>query len=92
MIKPQKEWILTKIIKTEEKISSGGVILPSMYKDPVKYAQIISIGPEANPTDELKVGDIIICPLKTGLKIEYNNEEYELMKAQNFYGIVEEVK
>ena len=89
MLKPMRNWILTKVLE-EEKVCAGGIIIPNSVKNKTKFVKIIAFGEDSNPNDQLKVGDIVMVPAHTGLKVNHEDKEFEFAKAENFFGVVEE--
>jgi len=92
MLKPTNEWILTKPIKQEEKITDSGILLVTKEEETIKYVEILSFGPEANKHSLLKAGDIVMVPTHTGLKTEHEDTEYEFAKEKNFLCVMEDIK
>jgi co-chaperonin GroES (HSP10) len=86
-LKPTKDWILTQKIVVEE--NKHLVIIPLNGDKDTKHVKILSFGPEANKSNQLKVGDIVLVPAHTGLKHEVGDEEFEFAKEHNFLGVVE---
>lgn len=89
MLKPTNDWIVTKPIVEKEKKTEAGILLVSKLNDPTKRVEIISFGPEANKDGSLKVGDVVLVPTKTGIKVEHENDVFEMTKEKNFLGIID---
>jgi co-chaperonin GroES (HSP10) len=88
MIKPQSDWILTKVVDVVPR-HVGLIVIVSDKKDATKYVEIVSFGPEANKGKDLSVGDIVLVPTVSGIKTVHEDVEYEMAKEQNFLGIYE---
>lgn len=88
MLKPTNDWVVTKVVTFEEKCPGKIHLVTSQVED-TKYVEIISFGPEANKYGDLKVGDIVMVPTKTGIKTKHDDVEYEMAKEKNFLGIYE---
>lgn len=86
MLKPMDEWVVTRVVDIEEE-KKGKVILLNPIKKEYKFVQVMDIGPNGNPLDDFKVGDIIMVHTQTGLKVTHEEKDYELHKAKNFFGI-----
>lgn len=86
-LKPTKDWILTQGV--EEKKQEGLIHLVTKDKT-TKHVRILSFGPEANKSNLMKVGDVVLVPANTGLKHKVGDEEFEFAKEHNFLGVVED--
>ena len=89
MLKPTKEWVVVEVLKEEENITPSGLVLLNPIEKKFKKCKIVLFGPEANKTNELKIGDVVLCMKDHGLKVEHEDKQYEFMKEQNFLGIIE---
>ena len=85
-LKPTQDWILTQ--RVEEKKQEGLIHLVTNQKT-TKEVKILSFGPEANKSNLLKVGDVVLVSSNTGLKHKVGEEEFEFAKEHNFLGVVE---
>ena len=88
MLKPTKDWIVTKPLEQKEKVTASGIILPGA-KETVKLLKIVRMGPDANKSGELKVGDIVMADHRAGVKVKDGDEEFELTKESAFFGVME---
>jgi co-chaperonin GroES (HSP10) len=88
MLKPTNDWVVTKVVEIEEK-NDNLIRLVTNDKDETKYVEILSFGPEANKYGDLKVGDIVMVPTKSGIKTRHEDVEYEMAKEKNFLGVYE---
>jgi co-chaperonin GroES (HSP10) len=89
MLKPINDWVLTKPLEKKEKITDSGILLVTKKQDAIKLVEIISFGPDANKNSLLKANQIVMVPSNTGIKVEKDNEVYEIAKEHNFLGVVE---
>jgi len=89
MLKPTTDWILTKPLKQKDKVTDSGIVLVTKEPENVKLVEIISFGPGANKDSSLKAGDIVMVPSQTGLKVEHEDEVFEMAKEGNFLGVIE---
>lgn len=89
MLKPTNDWIVTKPLPQKDKITDSGIVLVTKEQESTKLVEIISFGPGANKNSFLKAGDTVMVPLHTGIKVEYENESFELAKEENFLGVIE---
>ena len=89
MLKPTNDWILTKPLPQKDKVTDSGIVLVTNQQEAVKLVEIISFGPAANKDSSLKAGDIIMVPTQTGIKVEHEDEVFEMAKEQNFLGVIE---
>jgi co-chaperonin GroES (HSP10) len=86
MIKPMQDWVITQNVEDPEAVKSN-IILLAPEKKLYKFVEVLAIGPEGNPFDDFKVGDIVMVHSQTGLEIEHDGKKYEMAKAKNFFGV-----
>jgi len=78
----KNNYVLTKEI-IEEKISEGGIILPSE-----KYNRICIV--IKSGLDDVKEGCSIIKTIGNGTTFNINGEEYEVLHESHILGIIED--
>lgn len=93
--KPLANRILVQYLKVEEKLPSG-IILPDSCNKKQEKAKVICIG-DGNKDSEgnfikipVKTGDIILIEKYRGIDINFENEEYLLIRSEDIIAIVEE--
>lgn len=90
MLKPTKDWIVTKPIEVKDTETISGILIPNMYQaQGVKLVELVSFGPGVDAIEELKAGDVVMVPSTTGLPIDHEGTKYEMAKAENFLGMME---
>jgi len=93
MLKPLTDWIITKRVEMAKKEKKSLIIVPETVKkekEKQKYVKIVAMGPDADPDEYLTVGQTIMVPEMTGLKIKHEGVEYEMAKLPNMICIVGE--
>lgn len=86
MIKPLDNMVLLKIKNEEEKTKSG-IIITNNTKEKSQFAKIIEVGKLDN--DMLKKDQIVIFNKFSGIEINYENEEYLIVKVEDILAIIE---
>ena len=86
MIKPLANMVLLKIKNEEEKTKSG-IIITNNTKEKSQFAKIIEVGKLDN--DMLKKDQIVIFNKFSGIEINYENEEYLIVKVEDILAIIE---
>jgi len=93
MIKPLADRVLIKIQKGEEKTKSG-IILANVDKEKSQIAEVVAVGlggnVEGNNIEmDVKVGDKVIINKYAGTEIEYEGQEYLIVKQYDILAIID---
>jgi len=93
MIKPLADRVLIKIQKGEEKTKSG-IILANAHKEKSQIAEVVAVGlggnVEGNNIEmDVKVGDKVIINKYAGTEIEYEGQEYLIVKQYDILAIID---
>ncbi|MCD6595113.1 co-chaperone GroES [bacterium] len=79
----------------EQEVKKGGIIIPDTAKERPQEGEIIEVG-EGKLTDDGKViplkvkkGDKILFSKYAGTEIEFDNQEYLIMRESDVLAIVE---
>jgi len=93
MIKPLADRVLIKIQKGEEKTKSG-IILANVDKEKSQIAEVVAVGlggnVEGNNIEmDVKVGDKVIINKYAGTEIEYEGQEYLIIKQYDILAIID---
>jgi len=84
-ITPLGDRILVKILKTEEKTTSG-ILLPDSAKEKKAAGEVVAIGNGEVVTKlNLKIGDKVLFGKYSGEDVEMDNDkaEYKILAASN---------
>jgi chaperonin GroES len=80
--------VIVKEIKQEERISKGGLIIPSTVKEePQKLGRVLGVGPKV---EGIKIGDIVVFAKFGGQAFILENEDYMALKQPEIYCVIEE--
>lgn len=82
MITPILNNVLVKPMASDN-ISSGGIIVSEAHKEPSNKVEVVAVGAgtKKNPMN-FKPGDIVFRVKGDGDLIEYNGEQYFIVKSQ----------
>ncbi len=87
-IKPLADRVIVKAAPAEEK-TAGGIIIPDTAKEKPQRGTIVAVG--AGKKDEpmtVKVGDNVLYGKYAGTEINYNGEDYLIMKESDILAIL----
>jgi len=92
-LKPLGDRVLVLPEKAEEK-SSGGIILPDTAKEKPQRGEVVATGP-GNLNDngnrvklEVKVGDTVLYGKYSGTELNYDGEDYLIMKESDIMAVL----
>ena len=94
-LKPLGNRVLAKRIE-QEKTLKGGIILPDSAKKKQEIAEVIACGPGSLSKDghlvpmPVKVGDKILLDKCGTQEINFNDEDYIIIKADDIVAVVQE--
>jgi chaperonin GroES len=95
MFEPVADNVIIKVTGAEAQ-TQGGVILPDIAQEDTSKATVIAVGPGAIMLDgkycnmQTKPGDIVIYPKMGAKKIEYNDEEFLILRENDILTILTE--
>ncbi len=93
MIKPLADKVLIKMKESEE-ITKSGIILSSASKEKPQIAEVIAVGPGGNVEGNniemhVNVKDKVIVSKYAGTEIEYEGEEYLIVKQSDILAVID---
>tara|TARA_R110002073_G_scaffold335393_1_gene527256 strand:- start:1774 stop:2082 length:309 start_codon:yes stop_codon:yes gene_type:complete len=95
MFEPVADNVIIKVTGAEAQ-TQGGVILPDIAQEDTSKATVIAVGPGAIMLDgkycnmQTKPGDIVMYPKMGAKKIEYNDEEFLILRENDILTILTE--
>lgn len=93
-LRPLGNRVLVRRLEQEEKLK-GGILLPDTAKKKQERAEVIAIGSGKKDKNgnlipiPVKVGDVILMEKYSGQEVTLNNEEYNILRADDIIAIVE---
>ena len=91
--RPLHDRVLIK--RTEEEVTSGGIVIPDSAKEKPSKGQVIAVGKgkllengEIRPLD-VKKGDTVLFGKYSGTEVKIADEELIVMKEEDIMGVVE---
>ncbi len=82
-IKPLQDRVLVKAAKAEQK-TSGGIIIPDTAQEKPQEGKVVAVGGgKQDEPMELKVGDKVMYGKYAGTEINYNGEDYLIMRQSD---------
>ena len=97
MFEPIADKIVVKATDASD-TSTGGVIIPDIAQEETMQAKVLAVGPGAIMLDgkyckmQTKPGDIVVYPKFGAKKLDYNGEEYLILKENDVLTILTEEK
>ena len=92
-VTPLADMVLLKPIE-QEKVSTGGIIIPDTAKEKPMMAEVVSVGPGGMVDGKevvmhLKAGDRVITGKYTGTEVKIDGEEYTIVRQSDVLAVVE---
>ena len=87
-IKPLADRVIIEASAAEEK-TSGGIIIPDTAKEKPQKGVVVAVGPGTK--DEpltVKVGDTVLYGKYAGTEINFDDEEYLIMRESDIVAII----
>jgi len=81
--------VMDKVITTEvieEKITSGGIVMPETTQTVFMKSVVVSKGNEV--TEEIDIGDFVYCFRQAAMAVVIGDTIYNIIKATDVYGTV----
>lgn len=93
MLRPLLDRVAVKVMKSEERTQSG-IILTGSMKEENQIAEVVEVGLGGFVDGKeiemyVKKGDKVIISNFSGRKIEYENEEYLIVKQSDILAIID---
>lgn len=80
---PLQDRILVKRIEEEER-TKGGIIIPDTAKEQPQRGEVVAVGPGKDGNlMTVKVGDIVLYGKYAGQKVEFDGQEYLIMREDD---------
>jgi len=96
-VKPLQDRVLVRRVEKEEK-SAGGIIIPDTAKEKSAEGIVEAVGPGKTGDDgktiplDVKKGDRVVFSKWAGSEVNFDGEEYLLMKEEEILGVIESGK
>ena len=88
-IKPLSDRVLVLPNAAEEK-TAGGLFIPDTAKEKPLMGKVIAVGPgTAEVKMEVKVGDVVMYGKYAGTELNYEGEDYLVMKQSDIIAVIE---
>ena len=88
-IKPLSDRVLVLPNAAEEK-TAGGLFIPDTAKEKPLMGKVIAAGPGTSEVKmEVKVGDMVMYGKYAGTELNYEGEEYLVMKQADIIAIID---
>jgi len=88
-MKPINDRVVVKPAPAEEK-TKGGIIIPDTAKEKPQRGEIVAVGPGKDGNlMTVQVGDIVLYGKYAGQELNYNGEDYLIMREDDILVILE---
>lgn len=88
MMKPINDRVVVKPAKAEEKTKSG-IIIPDTAKEKPQRGEVIAVGPGKDGNlMTVQVGDIVLYGKYAGQELNYEGEDYLIMREDDILVIL----
>tara|TARA_B100001121_G_C18665641_1_gene611179 strand:- start:1163 stop:1429 length:267 start_codon:yes stop_codon:yes gene_type:complete len=86
-LKPLADRVLVKPLAAEEKV--GGIYIPDTAKEKPQKGEVVAVGPGDNENKmTLKVGDKVLYGKYSGTEINFEDNDYLIMKESDVLAII----
>jgi len=86
-IKPLADRVLVKPLEAEEKV--GGIYIPDTAKEKPQKGEVVAVGPgDTENKMTLKVGDKVLYGKYSGTEINFEDNDYLIMKESDVLAII----
>ncbi|MCL4509783.1 MAG: co-chaperone GroES [Bacteroidetes bacterium] len=92
-IKPLADRVVVKPLPADDK-TKGGLFVPDTAKERPQQGEIVAVGPGRVTDDgkkipiDVKVGDKILYGKYSGTEVNYDGEEYLIMRESDIFAII----
>jgi chaperonin GroES len=88
MMKPIGDRVVIKPSPAEEK-TKGGIIIPDTAKEKPQRGEVVAVGPGKDGNlMTVQVGDIVLYGKYAGQEINFNSEDYMIMREDDILVII----
>ncbi len=88
MMKPIGDRVVIKPAPAEEK-TKGGIIIPDTAKEKPQRGEVVAVGPGKDGNlMTVQVGDIVLYGKYAGQEINYNGEDFMIMREDDILVII----
>ena len=86
-LKPLADRVLVKPLAAEEKV--GGIYIPDTAKEKPQKGEVVAVGPgDTENKVTLKVGDKVLYGKYSGTEINFEDNDYLIMKESDVLAII----
>jgi len=86
-LKPLADRVLVKPLAAEEKV--GGIYIPDTAKEKPQKGEVVAVGPgDTENKITLKVGDKVLYGKYSGTEINFEDNDYLIMKESDVLAII----
>ncbi len=86
-LKPLADRVLVEPLAAEEKV--GGIYIPDTAKEKPQKGEVVAVGPGDNENKmTLKVGDKVLYGKYSGTEINFEDNDYLIMKESDVLAII----
>ncbi len=87
-IKPLADRVIVEPAPAEEKTASG-IIIPETAKEKPQKGTVVAVGPgKKDEPMNVKAGDTVIYGKYSGTEIQFDGNDYLIMKESDIYAII----
>ncbi|MEY3421870.1 MAG: hypothetical protein RIR48_2170 [Bacteroidota bacterium] len=87
-MKPINDRVVVKPAAADEK-TTGGIIIPDTAKEKPQKGEVIAVGPGKDGNKmTVKKGDVVLYGKYAGQEINYNGEDYLIMREDDILVII----
>ena len=87
-MKPINDRVVVKPAAADEK-TTGGIIIPDTAKEKPQKGEVIAVGPGKDGNQmTVKKGDVVLYGKYAGQEINYNGEDYLIMREDDILVII----
>jgi chaperonin GroES len=88
MMKPIGDRVVIKAAPAEEK-TKGGIIIPDTAKEKPQRGEVVAVGPGKDGNlMTVQVGDVVLYGKYAGQEINYNGEDFMIMREDDILVII----
>ncbi|MEP0815125.1 MAG: co-chaperone GroES [bacterium] len=95
MLRPLGDRVVVEHLKDEEKVTSGGIVIPDSAKERPQKGKVVAVGPGKKLEDgtrskmDVEVGDIVYHGKYSGTELKIEGVEYMILREEDIIGVVE---
>ncbi len=87
-MRPINDRVVVKPSPAEEK-TAGGIIIPDTAKEKPQQGEVVAVGPGKDGKElTVQVGDKVLYGKYAGQELQYNNEDYLIMREDDILVIL----